>query len=59
MGQADREDTASDLQDQEKVRSLLELRELQEQLHQQLYVVHELMDEMKLDNGERKEIVSQ
>ena len=57
MGQVDVVDTASDLEDHGKVQSLLELREIEEQLHQQLHAVHELMSEMKLENGERKEIV--
>jgi hypothetical protein len=40
-----------------QVESLLEMREIEEQLHQQLYAVHEIMDERQLPEDEQREIL--
>ena len=37
-----------------KVQSLLELREIEEQLHRQLYSVHEIMEERQLSEDNRR-----
>lgn len=50
------EDTQA-VQDGGKLQSLLELREIQEQLHQQLFSVHEVMAGLSLADGQRCEIV--
>jgi hypothetical protein len=40
-----------------RVESLLEMREIEEQLHQQLYAVHEIMEERQLPEDEQREIL--
>jgi hypothetical protein len=40
-----------------RVESLLEMREIEEQLHQQLYAVHEILDERQVPEDERREVL--
>jgi len=41
-----------------KVQSLLELREIEEQLHHQLYAVHEILEERQVPEEDRRAVVT-
>ncbi|KAA8893706.1 hypothetical protein FN846DRAFT_913747 [Sphaerosporella brunnea] len=40
-----------------RVESLLEMREIEERLHQQLYAVHEILDERQVPEDKRREVL--
>jgi len=57
IGVVDVEEQLAAVTDGEKVSSLLELREIHEQLHHQLYAVHEILEERQMSEEERREVV--
>jgi hypothetical protein len=58
MGSVVVEEEKDSVNDGGKVQSMLELREIDEQFRSQLYSVHELMEDMRLEDVERRDVAT-